>query len=132
MVQGVREVTAPPQIHIEQECEGRGGLGSGRQVATLKFINACISSLGRRRTWADQPGEVLGQLQQEGPHVLAAGARPDPPQSPSAAQGPQTLPAQAASFPGPIEASPSSGQGWEEDYVDSLVDKIGPPQAENQ
>lgn len=37
----------------------------------------------------------------------------------------QALPAQAASFPTPMGASPSKGQGPEEDYTDSLMDIIG-------
>lgn len=57
----------------------------------------------------------------------AAEARTDP-IPPGSLCGPgvaQALPAQAASLPAPRGASPSRGQGQEEDYADSLMDKIG-------
>lgn len=45
---------------------------------------------------------------------------------------PQALPTQAASCPAPTSASPGRGQRPEEDYSDSLMDKIGSRPEEQQ
>lgn len=83
-------------------------LDSDLEVASPGSVTASVSSCWGGGTWTGQRGKCLDTLQQEGTAVLAAEARPVPPQGLSAAQLwlRPSQPTQLSSPP-PPEASPA-------------------------